>query len=276
VHPNLSIYYIIKSVKFVWFSRLIGTLLERAAAKPPSYEAGITGICSVCPTRTVPYRTILYCSTPCRLSSKKLLQQVQGRAGIASSIVTERRGRTITEESEWIERIIAGDRQVFRLLMDKYSSYLYHAVFSVLRSAKDAEDVTQEALIKIYASLPQYQHQGLKTWMTRIAINKAIDHKRALERKKEQLTAEIEELLPSDGIHSVEEAVFSKQRRQQLRQYLDDIPANYREVVVAYYMEEKSYQEIAEEQGVALKTVESKLYRAKQWIRKHWKEEEWG
>ncbi|MDF2961294.1 MAG: polymerase, sigma-24 subunit, subfamily protein [Paenibacillus sp.] len=197
---------------------------------------------------------------------------------VVSSIVTERRGRTITEESEWIERIIAGDKQVFRLLMEKYNSYLFHVVFSVLRSTKDAEDVTQEALLKIFASLPQYQHQGLKTWMTRIAVNKAIDHKRALERKRgrEQLTAEIEEMLPADSIHSVEVEVLDKQRRQQLRQYLDDIPANYREVVVAYYIEDKSYQEIATEQGITLKTVESKLYRAKQWIRRHWKEEEWG
>ncbi|TDF93604.1 sigma-70 family RNA polymerase sigma factor [Paenibacillus piri] len=159
--------------------------------------------------------------------------------------------------------------------MDKYSSYLYHAVYSVLRSAKDAEDVTQEALLKIYASLPQYQYQGLKTWMTRIAVNKAIDHKRAMERKREQLTADIEDMLPEDSTHTVEEEVLENQRRQQIKQYLDDIPANYREVVVAYYIEDKSYQEIAAEQGVTLKTVESKLYRAKQWIRKHWKEEEW-
>ncbi|WP_246079548.1 RNA polymerase sigma factor [Paenibacillus piri] len=190
-------------------------------------------------------------------------------------LLVERRERTITEESEWIKRIIAGDKQVFRLLMDKYSSYLYHAVYSVLRSAKDAEDVTQEALLKIYASLPQYQYQGLKTWMTRIAVNKAIDHKRAMERKREQLTADIEDMLPEDSTHTVEEEVLENQRRQQIKQYLDDIPANYREVVVAYYIEDKSYQEIAAEQGVTLKTVESKLYRAKQWIRKHWKEEEW-
>ncbi|MFD0680672.1 MULTISPECIES: RNA polymerase sigma factor [unclassified Paenibacillus] len=209
-------------------------------------------------------------------TNKLFFHKVQCFYAGGSSIVTERRGRTITEESEWIERIIAGDKQVFRLLMDKYNSYLFHAVYSVLRSTKDAEDVTQEALLKIYASLPQYQHQGLKTWMTRIAVNKAIDHKRALDRKREQLTSDIEELLPADAVHTVEEEVLDKQRKQQLRQYLDDIPANYREVVVAYYIEEKSYLEIAAEQGVTLKTVESKLYRAKQWIRRHWKEEEWG
>jgi RNA polymerase sigma factor (sigma-70 family) len=160
--------------------------------------------------------------------------------------------------------------------MDKHSTYLYHIIYSVLRSAKDAEDVSQEALMKIYTSLPQYQHQGLKTWMTRIAVNKAIDHKRAMERKREQLTAEMGEIIPADRNHTVEIVVLDRQRRQQIRDCLDEIPANYRDVVVAYYIEDKSYLEIAEEQGVTLKTVESKLYRAKQWIRKHWKEEEWG
>jgi RNA polymerase sigma factor (sigma-70 family) len=195
-----------------------------------------------------------------------------------SSIVTERRGRTITEDNDWIERIVKGDHDAFRLLMDKYSPYLFHVVYSVLRSTKDAEDVTQEALLKIYASLPQYQFQGLKTWMTRIAVNKAIDYKRALDRKREQLSDEVEELVINESLSAtgVEDEVLHLQLQQQVRDYLELMPINYRDVVVAFYIEDKSYQEIAAEQGVTLKTVESKLYRAKQWIRKHWKEEEWG
>ncbi|OXM83355.1 RNA polymerase subunit sigma [Paenibacillus rigui] len=187
----------------------------------------------------------------------------------------ERRGRTIIEETEWIERSIAGEAEAFRCLMDKYGPYLFHVVYSVLRSTKDAEDVTQEVLLKIYASLPQYRHQGLKTWMTRIAVNKAIDFKRAMERKREQLSDEMEQHVPTDNVYSLEDEVLNKQQQQKIRDYLDHMPVNYRDVVVAFYMEEKTYQEIAAEQGVALKTVESKLYRAKQWIRKHWKEEDW-
>ncbi|NHN33788.1 sigma-70 family RNA polymerase sigma factor [Paenibacillus sp. S3N08] len=188
----------------------------------------------------------------------------------------ERRGRTITEETDWIKRIVAGDHEAFRLLMDKYNTYLFHVAYSILRSTKDAEDVTQEVLLKIYASLPHYQHKGLKTWMTRIAINKAIDYKRSLERKREQLTGQMEELdLPEASETSVEDEVIYVQLQQRVKDYLHEIPDNYRQVVVAYYIEDKSYQEIASQQGVAIKTVESKLYRAKQWIRKHWKEEEW-
>jgi RNA polymerase sigma factor (sigma-70 family) len=190
--------------------------------------------------------------------------------------VLERRGRTITEETDWIKRIVAGDHDAFRLLMDKYNTYLFHVAYSVLRSTKDAEDVTQEVLLKIYASLPHYQHKGLKAWMTRIAFNKSIDYKRALERKREQPTADMEGLGRAEANDiSVEDEVMTAQLQQRVRDCLHEIPDNYRQVVLAYYIEDKSYQEIAIQQGVAIKTVESKLYRAKQWIRKHWKEEEW-
>jgi RNA polymerase sigma factor (sigma-70 family) len=162
--------------------------------------------------------------------------------------------------------------------VDKYGRYLFQAVYAVLRSTKDAEDVTQETLLKIYASLPQYQHQGFKTWITRIAVNKAIDFKRARERKKELLTDEWEglEIPAAQRDNPVEDTVLIGERRERMRDILDRLPESYRDVVIAFYIDEKSYQQIANEQHLALKTVESKLYRAKQYMRKHWKEEEWG
>ncbi|GLI08619.1 RNA polymerase sigma factor SigW [Paenibacillus tyrfis] len=201
---------------------------------------------------------------------------MQGLISPGSSIRREGRGRTITEEA-WIARIVSGDADAFRELVDKYGNYLFQAVYGVLRSTKDAEDVTQEALLKIYASLPQYRYQGFKTWLTRIAVNKAIDFKRSQNRKKEELTDDWEEHTLPEPLQSssVETQVIRRERSTYVRERLDHLPENYRDVVVAFYIEEKSYQQIAEEQQVAIKTVESKLYRAKQYMRKVWKEEEW-
>ncbi|WP_237763055.1 RNA polymerase sigma factor [Paenibacillus sp. A3] len=201
---------------------------------------------------------------------------MQGLVSPGSSIRREGRGRTITEEA-WIARIVSGDADAFRELVDKYGNYLFQAVYGVLRSTKDAEDVTQEALLKIYASLPQYRYQGLKTWLTRIAVNKAIDFKRSQDRKKEDLTDDWEGHTPPEPLQSnpVETQIIRRERSTYVRERLDRLPENYRDVVVAFYIEEKSYQQIAEEQQVAIKTVESKLYRAKQYMRRVWKEEEW-
>lgn len=201
---------------------------------------------------------------------------MQGFVCPVSSIRREGRGSTIREEA-WIARIVSGDADAFRELVDKYGNYLFQAVYGVLRSTKDAEDVTQEALLKIYASLPQYRYQGLKTWLTRIAVNKAIDFKRSQERKKEDLTDDWEGRTPLEPLQNspVEAQIIRRERSTYVRERLDCLPENYRDVVVAFYIEEKSYQQIAEEQQVAIKTVESKLYRAKQYMRKVWKEEEW-
>jgi RNA polymerase sigma factor (sigma-70 family) len=67
------------------------------------------------------------------------------------------------------------------------------------------------------------------------------------------------------------------QRKEQgamIAHYLSELPPNYRQVITAYYMEGKSYQQIAMEQDVELKTIESRLYRARIWMKKHWKEED--
>ncbi|WP_309137989.1 sigma factor [Bacillus pseudomycoides] len=53
----------------------------------------------------------------------------------------------------------------------------------MLRHEEDAQDITQEVFVKIHASLPNYQFRGLKTWMTRIATNHAIDYKRKKGKK---------------------------------------------------------------------------------------------
>ncbi len=174
---------------------------------------------------------------------------------------------------------MAGDREAFRELVDRYGRYLFQAVYGVLHSVKDAEDVMQEALINIFAALPQYRHQGFKSWITRIAVNKAIDYKRSKERKKEQLTSDWEELEPVAarvGPNTVEDTLLEREKRERVRNYVDQLPEHYRDVVYAFYIEEKSYQQIAQEQQIALKTVESKLYRAKQYLRKAWKEEDRG
>jgi RNA polymerase sigma factor (sigma-70 family) len=150
----------------------------------------------------------------------------------------------------------------------------------VLRHPKDAEDATQEAFVKIFFALSMYQGNGFKTWITRIAVNTAIDLKRKLGNRKEMLVSKD---LDHDDIpvnehvlapESVEDNLLRKERSRLIAHYLNDIPGNYRPIVVAFYMEEKSHLQIANEQGIAVKTVESKLYRARHWMKKHWKEED--
>jgi len=68
--------------------------------------------------------------------------------------------------------------------------------------------------------------------------------------------------------------LLKKEQRETVRKRIDELPINYRDVIVAYYITEKNFKEIAEEQHVAVKTVEVKLHRARKWMKKHWKEDD--
>nr|WP_068604354.1 sigma-70 family RNA polymerase sigma factor [Paenibacillus swuensis] len=203
------------------------------------------------------------------------------------------------EESKTIERVLAGDREAFRAIVDSYQAQVYRLVYSVLKHPKDAEDTAQEVFVKLYLSLPQYHGQGFKTWVSRLAVNHAIDVSRRRARSREELVeapGELREALAQGpaaaaarrpaaaavaasaavmaGERPVEQAYALRERARDLERRIHEMPENYREVIQAYYIREQSYQEIAAEQGVEVKTVESKLYRARKWMREHWKEED--
>lgn len=172
-----------------------------------------------------------------------------------------------------IEKVKNGNDHAFRLLVEKYRLHIFHTVYAILRNQQDAEDAAQEVFLKIYASLPKYENQGFKTWITRIAVNHAIDIKRKKLRRQEENIVEFQPEVYQGNINT-EETVLLKEKRELIRKRLDEVPENYQEVIEGFYIKEKTYQQLAEEQQVQVKTIETKLYRARLWMKKHWKEED--
>lgn len=187
-----------------------------------------------------------------------------------------RGGEAIRQDDDLVRSILGGSPGDYRILLERYRQYVYQVVYSVLRHAKDAEDVTQECFVKAYYALPQYKYQGFKTWLTRIALNKAIDQSRKTARHAARMEISPD---PADGESArvsdeVEPRILQKERAELVRKRISEMPEGYRAVMTAYYLEDKTFKEIAAEYGMEPKSVEVKLYRAKQWFRKHWKEEE--
>ncbi|MBP1935813.1 RNA polymerase sigma factor [Paenibacillus sediminis] len=182
----------------------------------------------------------------------------------------------VIDEQTLIEQIRRGETAAFRKLVESYGEHVYQAAYSILRDVKEAEDAAQETFIQVYKSLPEYRSEGLKMWITRIAIHKAIDTKRKIARRREE---QFQEKSVIEQLSSHEEDVLMRlvreEKTESLLRRVAQLPASHREVITAFYLQDKTYDQIAREQGVAVKTVESKLYRARSWIRNHWKEEEW-
>lgn len=182
-------------------------------------------------------------------------------------------GREISE-AELIAKAKDGDERAFRLLVVKYQNDVFRVVYSVLRDEKEAEDAAQEVFLKVYYSLSQFENKGFKTWLTRIAVNHAIDIRRKKMRQPEDVVESFEFGVMTVAEQSVEKQVLSKEKRDLVQKRIAELPENYREVIYGFYIEEKSYQQMADEQNVQLKTIETKLYRARRWMREHWKEDD--
>ncbi|OAJ98830.1 RNA polymerase subunit sigma [Bacillus wiedmannii] len=110
--------------------------------------------------------------------------------------------------------------------------------------------------------------------MARIATNHAIDYKRKKARENDELSLCKDTAENIKSSYNVEALLLTKEQKLLIAQKLRELPENYRDVVLAHYLEEKSYHEIALQENIEVKTVEMKLYRARKWIKKHWKEEE--
>lgn len=180
-------------------------------------------------------------------------------------------------EQTLIKKAKSGDEHAFRVLVETYHTFVFHSVYAVLRNEKDAEDATQEVFLKIYLSLPQYQNQGFKTWVSRIAVNHAIDMRRKAYRQRE-VTTEDNYLDISESTviqckgNGIDEQIVKREMKQLLHERIEQLPKNYRKVVYGFYIEEKTYEQLAKERGLKRDTIATQLYRARQWMKKHWKE----
>ena len=128
--------------------------------------------------------------------------------------------------------------------------------------------------LQLYRSLPDYQLDHLKAWIGKITVNKAIDWKRRQAKFiLEDPDTALEKVMDDRSI-GPDQQVIQHERATKIKDLCRTLPPRYSRIVIKYHFEEKSYQQIAREEGISLKTVESRLYRARKMMRERWKEGE--
>lgn len=179
----------------------------------------------------------------------------------------------VTNDEELLQQILNGSQDAFRELVERYKAYVFAIILNLLPASSDVEDVAQEVFLQIYRSLPDYQSQNFKAWLGKISVNKALDWKRSQVRHTQNETLDLEILKDDNENHAPDLVFLKKENREYLDQICRQLPSIYSQVIYNYYFESKSYEEIAQKYGISIKTVESRLYRAKALIKKQWKEE---
>jgi len=169
---------------------------------------------------------------------------------------------------ELIERIRNGDAMCSRLLVERYQSLVYSIAYRMIHDRAEAEDMAQEVFLKAFRTLDTFREEAsFKTWICRIATNRCIDWKRK-HASRTQLTAGVEEAdaLPDDA-ETPEQTILRRERQSQVRDVIDGMPEKYRAILLMYHFQGMTYKDIAESEGISSRTVETRLYRAKQMLR---------
>ncbi|MRN55772.1 RNA polymerase sigma factor [Paenibacillus monticola] len=155
----------------------------------------------------------------------------------------------------------AGDRDALITLLREIEGQVYKTAFYILHNEQDALDASQEALIRVYTKIGSYEEKAqFKTWVQRIVTNICIDKFR---RTKPTVSIDEHEMVFKDK-HNVEREVLSTYLAQDIQEAIDELPEHHRTVIVLRYLQDFSYNEIADCLDLPLNTVKSYLFRARQ------------
>lgn len=180
-------------------------------------------------------------------------------------------------ESVLIKKAIEGDQDAFAKIVDFYKNYVFAIIFNFIKDYNEVENVAQEVFLQIYLSLPKYQDDNFKGWIGRITSNKSIDWIRKKKSKfKEEVMEDSEDIVDNPKFshtETPEEILIEKEKKEAVSRLCKSVPPIYEDVIVKFYLQGKSYEEIAVEEGVAVKTIASRLYRGRNMLKEKWREE---
>src|ERR1700716_4473511 len=180
-----------------------------------------------------------------------------------------------TREQHLIAQVQRGQHELFYELVRPYERRVYAAAMAILRNEADAEDVTQEAMLKAFANIRQFRAEArFSTWLIQITVNEA------LMRRRRDRTVVMEGLAQrpdeegnytprdfADWREIPSEALERKEIRQRLAEALATLDRKYREVFVMRDMEHLNIQETAEALGISVASVKTRLLRARLMLR---------
>jgi RNA polymerase sigma-70 factor (ECF subfamily) len=163
----------------------------------------------------------------------------------------------------------AGDSQAFAALLGRYETRIVRLVRGMVPES-DVEDVTQEAFLKAYRKLGNFDgRSSFYTWLYRVTANTAMDWRKRERHRRHAPLPEGPE--GDDAVPSAEAGPERSASRRELAARIDAaieaLPEKYHEILVMREVEGLSYEEIAERLDMSKGTVESRLFRARERLR---------
>lgn len=183
---------------------------------------------------------------------------------------TEHLGETESESDEEVLARSIRFPSAFALIVDRYESAFLRKAMSYVRSKEEAEDIVQEAFAKIYLHAGKFrtvEGASFKSWAYRILINTSITHYQKRKREGHQSV----ELEP-EHFESLPDTLSQTHEHEELREYvlsvLSRLPDQFARILHLHFVEGKPHKEIADQEGLSVPAVKTRVHRAKKEFRK--------
>ncbi|HXS89597.1 MAG TPA: RNA polymerase sigma factor RpoE [Steroidobacteraceae bacterium] len=178
-------------------------------------------------------------------------------------------------DQQLVERVQAGDKSAFDLLVRKYQHRVLKLVSRFVSDAAEAEDVAQEAFLKAYRALASFRgDSAFYTWLYRIAINTAKNALVSNRRRPVDFDLDLQDPEQYDRHARLKEGdtpegvLLTEEIRSVVEKAMEQLPEDLRTAIVLRELEGLSYEEIAEAMDCPVGTVRSRIFRAREAIDK--------
>jgi RNA polymerase sigma-70 factor (ECF subfamily) len=179
------------------------------------------------------------------------------------------------DEAELVTELQAGSDAAFDWLVTYYHAGVYNLVYGILSDAADAADVTQEVFLRAFRGIRGFRRgSSLKTWLYRISVRQALNHRRWCWRHhRQQVSIDAEEdgrslsLDLKDCEATPFERLAAQETQATVRRALAQVPAVFRSAVILRDLEGLSYEEIAEVLETSIGTVKSRILRGRRMLK---------
>ena len=172
--------------------------------------------------------------------------------------------QNVRSDEAIIADILAGDRDQFAILMNRYERLVFSITLRSMRERAQAEDAAQETFVKAYLHLDAYNPEyRFSTWISRIAQNTCTDLHR---RQRETTGIEEAEWMPDPGL-TPEESFLRRECAETLASHVAALDEMYREPLMMYHAKGLKYDEIADALDIPMSMVKNRIFRARRMLR---------
>ncbi|MDR6804789.1 RNA polymerase sigma-70 factor (ECF subfamily) [Dyadobacter sp. BE34] len=171
---------------------------------------------------------------------------------------------TISDE-ELVARILQGEKNLYEILIRKFNLRLYRITMAIVNDDDEAEDVMQTTYLNAYLQLSSFEgRSSFGTWLTRIAINESLLHKKQKKRSDELLLSHAQSELHNE---SPLKYLMNRELKVILETAISNLPEKYKLVFIMREIQQMSIQETMEILDVGKSNVKVRLNRAKEMLR---------